>query len=102
MNVVQLEMWQLILLLLAFFGAVGTFGKILLDQIQSSLNARFEAQDKGRHEATKEWNRRFDELQKENQSETEHWHRVETQLLRLQAELPKEYVRREDHIRLKR
>ncbi len=99
MNVVQLELWQLILLLIAFFGAIGGFGRVLLDQFERRLTEKFKTQESQRAEATARWDSRFNELQSASQEESRNWHRVERQLLQLQAELPREYVRREDHIR---
>lgn len=96
---VQLELWQLITLLLAFFAAVGAFGKVLLDQFEKRLGEKFKAQETMRAEATARWDARFSELQKASQEETLNWHRVERELLKMQADLPREYVRREDHIR---
>lgn len=96
---VQLELWQLITLLIAFFGAIGAFGKLLLDQIEKRLTEKFKTQETQRAEATARWDARFNELQSASQEESRNWHRVERELLRMQADLPKEYVRREDHIR---
>lgn len=92
---VQLEMRELIMLLLAFAALIGAFGKLLLAQIDS----RFKAQERSRTEAGERWDRRFDELRQASANEAQHWHRVERDLLSLKAELPREYVRREDHIR---
>ncbi len=99
MSTVQLELWQLILLLLAFFGAVGAFGRVLLTQIEKRLTEKFNTQEQQRAEATARWDARFSELHKASQEESRNWHRVERELLKMQAELPREYVRREDHIR---
>lgn len=96
---VQLELWQLITLLLAFFAAVGAFGKVLLDQFEKRLGEKFKGQETLRAEASARWDARFTELQQASQQETQNWHRVERELLKLQVELPREYVRREDHIR---
>lgn len=74
---VQLELWHLILLLLAFFGLVGGFGKVLLDQFEKRLDERFAGLEDGHTKALD----------------------VERQLLMLRAELPLGYVRREDYIR---
>jgi hypothetical protein len=96
---VQLELWQMITLLLTFFAASGAFGKVLLDQFEKRLGEKFRAQEQLRSEASARWDARFDELQKNSQQEAQNWHRVERELLKLQADLPREYVRREDHIR---
>lgn len=85
---VQIELWQLITLLLAFFGAVGAFGKILLDQIEKRIAARDDAR-------TAE----FKHLNETLSREADSWRRVERELLLLQAELPNQYVRRDDWIR---
>ena len=85
---VQLELWQLITLLLAFFGAVWVFGKTLFKQTDVRLGERFAAQELLRVDATVRWDKRFDELRN-----------VDRDLLLLRAELPREYMRREDHIR---
>lgn len=50
---IQLELWQLITLLIAFFGAVAGFGKIILGQIDKRLDERFSAQDRAREEGAK-------------------------------------------------
>jgi len=91
MNLV-LELWQLILLLLAFFACVGAFGKVLLDQFEKRLGERFDAVESSRAEGRKLWDDRFGRL------ETRQSH-FERDLLELRADLPVEYVRREDHIR---
>lgn len=96
---VQLEMRELIMLLLAFAGLIGAFGKLLLAQFEKRLDERFRIQESSRAEAASRWDQRFTELQKAQAEEAQHWHRVERDLLSLKAELPREYVRREDHIR---
>ena len=50
---VQLELWHLITLLVFFFGAVGGFGKVLLDQVEKRQVERAKAQDKAREEGHK-------------------------------------------------
>jgi hypothetical protein len=96
---IQLELWHLILLLLAFFGLVGAFGKILLDQIEKRLNERFASQEKQRAEDQKHWDSKFAALEAAAREESSQWARVERELLALKADLPREYVRREDYIR---
>lgn len=86
---VQLELWHLISLLLAFFGCVGGFGKVLLDQIEkreAERHSTLEAQLKSIERATRE--------------EAAQWQRVERELLALKAELPLHYVRRDDFVRI--
>lgn len=42
---------------------------------------------------------RFEELKKETKKESEQWQRIERDLLELRADMPLNYVRREDWIR---
>lgn len=74
---VQLEFWHFILLLLAFFGMVSGFGKVLLDQFEKRLDERFSGLEDGHTKALD----------------------VERQLFKLQIDLPLQYVRREDYVR---
>lgn len=74
---VELELWQLITLLIAFFGGVAGFGKLLLGQFEKRLDERFKGLEDGHHKALD----------------------VERQLLMLRADLPLQYVRREDYVR---
>lgn len=85
---VQLELWQLITLLLTFLGATWAFGKALFSQIDKRLDERFSMQEV-----------RFTELRTSNADEARQWQRIERDLLTLRGDLPKEYMRREDHIR---
>lgn len=84
----QVEFWQLVTLLLAFFAAVWGAGKALLTQIDKRLDLRFDAQDV-----------RLAALEQASLQESGQWARVERELLELKAELPLNYVRREDYIR---
>lgn len=96
---VQLELWHIILLLLAFFGLVGAFGKVLLDQVEKRLGERFSTQEKSREEAQKHWDTKFSAIEAASREESSQWQRIERELLSLKAELPVQYVRREDYIR---
>lgn len=78
---VELELWHLILLLLAFFSCVGVFGKVLLDQFEKRLEQRFKT---------------YDESTKKNTGALE---KLERDFLEFKAELPINYVRREDFVR---
>ncbi|WP_223871516.1 hypothetical protein [Candidatus Dactylopiibacterium carminicum] len=73
----EFELWHLVLLLMAFFGCVGTFGKVLLAQFEARLDERFNGLEDGHTKALE----------------------VERQLLIFKAELPLQYVRREDYVR---
>lgn len=85
---IEITLWQLVILLLAFFGACAGAGKLLLAQTQRHLDQRFLVM------AT-----RLDGIEAANREETNQWKRVERELMSLKADLPLQYVRREDYIR---
>ena len=89
---IQLELRELILLLLTFAGMIAGFGKLLLTQIEKRLDERFNNQEELRRSAQAHWDERFAALEKADRAR-------ERALLEMRAELPREYVRREDHIR---
>lgn len=85
---IEITLWQLISLLLAFFGACAGAGKLLLNQTQRHMDERFSAVSSsiaGIEAATK--------------ADADQWRKVERDLMELRAELPLEYVRRDDYIR---
>ena len=73
----QIEAPQLITLVLAFLGLLVGFGKYMLAQID----------------------RRITGIEQQNRTESEGWKRIERELLELRADLPLQYVRREDYVR---
>lgn len=77
----ELELWHLITLMIAFFGACGAAGKLLLGQTQRHID------------------RRFNVLEESARVEAGQWQRLERDLMQLRADLPVNYVRREDYIR---
>lgn len=85
---IEMQFWQLVLLLLSFFGACAGAGKLLLAQTQRHLDERFKGV------AT-----RLDSIEATNREEANQWQRVERELMSLKADLPLQYVRREDYIR---
>ncbi|MDF5958732.1 hypothetical protein P4052_06230 [Pseudomonas aeruginosa] len=96
---VELELWQLITLLLTFLGACAGGGKLLLNQIQKSLDSRFASQDQARLANHEQLSYRLDAIEQAAREETNQWQRVERELMSPKAELPIQYVRREDYIR---
>jgi hypothetical protein len=97
--IITLELWQLITLLLAFFGAIGGFGKILMAQFEARLNDRFTAQDEARSEGQKAIREIFDKHVDEERRNADALQVLERDFLRWQADLPIHYVRREDYVR---
>lgn len=96
---ITLDLWHLISLALAFFGASAGAGKMLLTQTQRHLDDRFNAQEEARRANHDQVSRRLDSMELSAREEMGNWQRIERDLLRLQAELPLHYVRREDYIR---
>lgn len=96
---VQVEFWQLITLLLAFLGFLGAAGKLLLSQIDRRLNERFATIEKAREEGQATWRQTFTQHLDEERRETDLLRNIEREFLRFQAELPLQYVRREDYVR---
>lgn len=92
---VQIELWNLILLLLAFFGCVGAFGKILLSQVEKRQAERFKTQELARQAASEHWDKRFTYLE----SAAKEWGRIERDFLLFKAELPMTFVMRDDYVR---
>ena len=96
---VQVEFWQLITLLLSFLGFLFAAGKLLLTQIDRRLNERFETIEKAREEGQATWRATFTQHLDEERRETDLLRNIEREFLRFQAELPLQYVRREDYVR---
>lgn len=97
--IVSLELWHLITLLLAFLGFVAGFGKILLDQFERRQAERFEARDLARAEGQKAMRDLFEQHQTEERRNADAVQDLERDFLRWQADLPLNYVRREDYVR---
>lgn len=85
---IELELWHLILLLIAFFGACAAAGKLLLAQTQTHIDQRFNQVSVS-----------MTNLEKTNREEAHQWKQIERDLMALKADLPLNYVRREDYIR---
>src|SRR3990167_1950592 len=92
----QLDLWQLITLLggmSAFFiGSIAAMSKMMVGQFEKHLDDRFAAQEELRREGRAKSEQRFDRLEQANIDR-------EREMLKLRAELPVHYVRREDAIR---
>ena len=99
MTTVQIEFWQLVLLLVGFFGACAAGGKLLLDQQQRHLDERFASQEEARRTNHSQLSSRLDGIENAHRDESNQWQRIEREMLKFQAELPVHYVRREDYIR---
>jgi|GEM_PF-681282 hypothetical protein len=100
---ITIELWALIVflatLLLAFFGAVWAFARLVLKQFSAYLDQRFKARDERLAENNRAITQRFDDHSRKLAKVDEHSQDIEREILRLRAELPENYVRREDWIR---
>lgn len=92
---IELQLWQLITLLLSFFGCIAAFGKVLLNQFDKRLAERFKAQEKAQQKDQDHWDERFSTLGKK----ADEWVRVERNFLDWKAALPMTYVMRDDYVR---
>ncbi len=96
---VEVEFWQLVSLLITFLGFTFAAGKVLLNQVDRRLDERFAAMEKAREDAGKHWDEKFSTVIEQNRREAEGWANLERDFLRFQADLPLQYVRREDYVR---
>lgn len=86
--------------LLTFFAtAVTALVKLLLTQFEKRLADRFAAQDDARKSASRHWEESFAKLLDRQDKEAETVKQLERAFMRFQADLPLEYVRREDFVR---
>lgn len=85
---IQFELWHLITLLLSFFACVAAFGKFLVDQFEKRMDER---------------HKNISEVLQQHMAEEERMlgkiDNLERDFLRFQAEMPLQYVRREDYVR---
>lgn len=96
---ISIELWQMITLLLAFFGCVAGFGKVLLAQSEKRLQERFSALDQQRAEGQVALRETIDRHLADGRRAADALAALERDFLRWQAELPIHYVRREDYVR---
>ena len=100
---VQIEFWELltffISLLLSFLGFAFLAGRMLLAQVDQRLAQRFEALESAREQAGKHWDEKFTSILSTSQEQGAGLSNLERDFLRFQADLPLQYVRREDYVR---
>ena len=77
----------------------GALARLLMTQFERRLDERFRTQEASRAEAQKLWTAKFETLEQCAQNEAREWQRIERDILTLKADLPLNYVRREDYIR---
>lgn len=96
---IEIELWHLILLLIAFFGCVGAFGKLLLDQFEKRLGERFTGQEAARESGAKALRETIERYTAQGTATAKQLQKLERDFLEWKAEMPVQYVRREDYIR---
>lgn len=84
----QVEFWQLVSMLATFIGLLIAAGKVLLVQIERQQAARDKRQED-----------QLETLGKQLTRQADYTARLERDFLRFQADLPLQYVRREDYVR---
>ena len=83
----SLDLWQTILLIAMVLGAFLGLLKALMAQQTRHLDDSFRAQGA-----------RLDKIEQASAAEAGNWQRVEREILQLKADLPLNYVRREDYV----
>lgn len=96
---IEVDFWQLVTLLISFFGFAFGAGKLLLGQIDKRLDTRFDSMEEARKLNTEHWDAKFKAVLEDQQKGTEAWRSLERDFLKFRGDLPLEYVRREDFIR---
>ena len=74
---ITVDIWQLVSLLLGFFGCIAGFGKLLLTQIDKRLDTRFEAQERARIEGSQGLRKTLDEQLAMGRAQTERLDKME-------------------------
>ncbi len=83
-----IELWHVVLLSLAVLSGFWALTKIIATQFERNLAVNH-----------KQIGDRLERIELVNREDASEWQRVERDLLRFQADLPLNYVRREDYIR---
>lgn len=96
---VQMEFWQLLTLLLAFFGFVAGSAKVLFSQIDRRLDERFAALEAARQMADSAMQATLNRHAEEEQKVVTRLQALDRDFMQWKAELPLQYVRREDYVR---
>ena len=96
---ITVEFWQLVALLLSFFGFVAGVAKVIGRQNVKYLDTRFQAMEESRREADAAIHSTLKQHIEEEAKNSDQLIDLERQWLKWKAELPLQYVRREDFIR---
>lgn len=82
-----------------FTTVVGGLVKLLLHNFEKRLGERFAAQEAARKAASRHWEDNFAKVLERQDKDAQALLELERSFMRFQAELPLEYVRREDWVR---
>lgn len=86
-------------MLSVFATVVVALVKLLLTQFEKRLAERFAAQDAARTAAAAHWDQNFTQVLERQEKDAQALAQLERAFLKFQAELPVNYVRREDWVR---
>ncbi len=89
-----LDLWQVITIIGTLVTAFFTLGKYMMSQQLSQIKQGFDLQT----EALNAQNKRLERIEAASREEANNWQRVEREILVLKADLPINYVRREDYV----
>ena len=84
---IELELWHVLSLGIAVLGGFFALAKLMLSSQLSHIAAGFAAQ-----------NARLEKIEQASREDANNWQRAERELLLLKAELPLNYVRRDDFV----
>jgi hypothetical protein len=101
--VISIELIQALGIAASLLSAIGVLlfsaGKLLVKQFERRLDERFEGLERARSESTRHWDNKFESLQQAAADNEREMRRMERDVMTLKADLPINYVRREDYIR---
>lgn len=89
-----LDLWQVISIIGALIAAFFTLGKYMMSQQLKQIEKGFELQA----QALESQNKRLERIEQAGREEGNNWNRIERELLTFKADLPSNYVRREDYV----
>lgn len=89
-----LDLWQAISLIGMLVTAFFVLGKLLMSQQLKQIEKGFELQT----QALESQNKRLERMEQAGREEGNNWNRIEREIMALKADLPLNYVRREDYV----
>lgn len=96
---IEIDLWQAIGLLITVLSAMaGLFWRVM-GQYDARMAQRFQAMEEGHRQSSERWGKSFADVLERLNREADGVQRLEKDFLRWQAELPLQYVRREDYVR---